>query len=140
MVDDHPPKINGFLARLWESTPEGSWAYLWSLEGKQTRPVPIPAGVVAAEAWAAGRRDVYVGVSLSQGPLPPTQRVKADQAAGIVGFWADVDVACGAHAEARLPPLPSDALALVAEMPLAPTVIVESGHGLQVWWCFKEAW
>jgi hypothetical protein len=127
---------SAFLDRLFESAPAELWGYYWRLAGQTT------------EAWPAtahpdtflGQRDVYLGVSLSTRSLAVNERVKADESAGILAFWADVDVAGPAHQKTNLPPSYDDALWLIDQMPLRPTVIIHSGHGLQPWWFLKEPW
>ncbi len=64
----------------------------------------------------------------------------ADAIAGIAGMWSDVDYAGKNHAKPRLPQTEEEALELVAAMPVRPTILVHSGHGLQAWWLFKKPW
>jgi len=59
---------------------------------------------------------------------------------GIAGLWADVDYAGEDHAKIGLPTTEAEAFELVYAMPVEPTIVVHSGHGLQAWWLFKEPW
>src|SRR5688500_6354200 len=54
------------------------------------------------------------------------------------GVWLDVDFLHPVHKKTNLPPTANAALKLVAEFPLKPTLIIHSGHGLQVWFLFHE--
>jgi Protein of unknown function (DUF3987) len=56
------------------------------------------------------------------------------------GLWADLDVKGEAHQANNLPPTSKDAMCIIEAIPLKPTLIIHSGHGLQVWWLFKELW
>ena len=56
------------------------------------------------------------------------------------GLWADLDVKGEAHKAINLPPTDEDAMRITEAIPLEPTLILHSGHGLQVWWLFKELW
>ena len=58
----------------------------------------------------------------------------------IYALWADVDVLDPVHKKKNLPPTKEDAKALIKSVGLEPTIIVDSGNGLQAWWCFKEPW
>lgn len=86
-----------------------------------------------------GRLDAYVGVATRIEGLGLYVRGSADQLSHLFGFWLDVDYFSeGAHAKKDLPPDEESAMKVVAEMPLKPTLVVHSGHGLQAWWLFKE--
>jgi len=60
--------------------------------------------------------------------------------AGIAGLWADVDYAGEDHAKPNLPPIEADAWGLIYAMPVPPTIVIHTGHGLQAWWLFEEPW
>lgn len=62
----------------------------------------------------------------------------AATATAIPAIWADVDVADPVHKKENLPPTIADADALVARLPLPPTLTVLSGHGIQPLWVFQE--
>lgn len=89
---------------------------------------------------AANRgQNVYVPVGL-QAERMETGRGTAATVCALAGLWADIDYQSPAHKTANLPPTESDALTLLAELPLEPTALVHSGHGLQAWWLFREPW
>jgi hypothetical protein len=101
------------------------------------------AGVPAAVT--AGARDWYVGVALADAEnLPPrTERVSNAAAVGLLGLVLDVDLAGspdgrGGTRKGGAPSL-ADALAL-AHAITPPTLIVETGGGVQPWWLFPEPW
>jgi len=89
---------------------------------------------------SARGRNVYMPVGLQRQRLDQYHRGDAASVCALVGMWADIDIAGTGHAGIDYPPTEADALALVAELPLEPTVLVHSGHGLQAWWCFREPW
>ena len=50
----------------------------------------------------------------------------------------DVDFGMDGHKSANNPPTEADALGLIDAAPLPPTLVLHSGHGLQVWWLLRE--
>ncbi|MCF8084165.1 MAG: DUF3987 domain-containing protein, partial [Deltaproteobacteria bacterium] len=58
---------------------------------------------------------------------------------GIPGLWMDIDVLGGVHKEENLPSK-DEALSLLDETQLRPSILVWSGGGFQPYWIFKEPW
>ena len=97
--------------------------------------------MAAKIAVQSGReRDTYFGIGLHREALGEGQRGTAARVSAIPGLWADLDVKGEAHEANNLPPTGKDAMRITEAIPLKPTLIVHSGHGLQVWWLFKELW
>ena len=86
------------------------------------------------------KRDTYFGIGLHREALGEGQRGTAARVSALPGLWADLDVKGEAHQANNLPPTGKDAMRITEAIPLKPTLIVHSGHGLQVWWLFKELW
>jgi len=98
--------------------------------------------------------EVYFGTSLQnkaaaieratkEGEPPrPESRVRghASTAVGIPGFWLDLDWVDPAHKKENYPPNKAQCLRLVAELPAPPTLILDTGGGLHLWWLFNEFW
>ncbi len=89
---------------------------------------------------AGKKRDVYVGCGLAPADMGMDHRCKAGEIAGIVGLWADIDIADAVHSKSNLPPDAEAAIWLAEGVGLKPSVVVSSGHGLHVWWLFNEPW
>jgi hypothetical protein len=115
---------------------------VWTRQDKLTRWVPANDLDLAAQtARLLGQsKDVYFGVGLQPRDLGQGQRGQAKDVIAIPGLWADVDVKGPAHKGTDLPPTKDDARALLGEFPLQPTLVVDSGHGLQSWLLFEEPW
>jgi hypothetical protein len=138
-----------FLKEL-VGTAENLFFYLWSLrrpdQEKLTWWYPTdPSGIDEAADKSAvlsqSNCDVYVGVSLHKRQGGPHDRAKAELVDGIVGLYLDIDVAGEGHKKKGLPPSVDDARRLLEETyPQAPTIVIDSGHGLQAWFLFKEPW
>jgi hypothetical protein len=137
----NPDKALAYLRALWPDPPAG-YLLLWLSEGKRSLwfPAANPVAVAAAAVEHGTRTDVYLGCGLSPAPFGPNHRCKAADIIAIPGLWADEDIRGPAHKKKALPPTHADALALVNSMPLPPSIILESGHGLQPWWLLKEPW
>ena len=84
---------------------------------------------------------MYCGVAPSGSRRPATERMTSDDAAGVVAFVADIDIAGPGHSDRkRYPPDQEAALAIVRALPLETTVVVHSGGGLHLWWLLREPW
>lgn len=133
-----------FCRLLLEHVPDDLWALLWTMPDKRSTWVPLEGGVdaVAEEAGAlADGHDVYIAVSVAERRGDHKHRITSSNSAGIMGLWADVDVADpDIHKKWNLPPNENSALELLDAVGLEPTLLVHSGHGLQAWWLFNEFW
>lgn len=133
-----------FLRALFSEAPENLRFLVWTLPKKFSLWYPGGEGGVEAALESVGKawvdRDVYVGGGLSPRDFGLTQRCPAAEIAGIVGLWLDLDVAHAVHKKPNLPPSTDAALGMLDEIGVEPSFVVESGHGLQVWWLFSEPW
>jgi putative DNA primase/helicase len=132
---------------------------VWTLEGRRSLWFPCRrrADAAAAAERLAGKANVYCGTALidlearkqqeriENNGVVDLKKIRGTNATAraIPGLWADVDVGGPMHGKAhkntKLPPTYEDARALIAEaIPLEPTVIIDSGHGLYFWWLFAE--
>ena len=82
--------------------------------------------------------DVYFGMGLIQGS--PKGRGKAQNIGAIGALWVDIDIAGGPHGDKSLPPSFQDAVDLACSMPMAPSILIDSGHGLHAYWLLSEPW
>ena len=83
-------------------------------------------------------REVYFGLGLIRGS--PQGRGTAEDVAAIGALWCDIDLAGPAHPGKALPASIEEVEALLGELPLAPSVVVDSGHGAHAYWLLKEPW
>jgi len=130
------------LEALFGEIPKDLYFYLWD-SSKITRwfrgPMEIPSALKYTEQ-IKHHKDVYVSCGLSRKALGPNRRTPADDVAGIVGAWVDVDIANEVHKKKNLPQTEAEALELLDMCGLKPSIIINSGHGLQAWWLFNEPW
>ena len=134
---------------------------VWTLKDRQSRwfkPSELAKAATTAEALAA-KKDVYFATALidldarkqhaaieSQGTAD-LKKIRGTNAtaSALFGLWADIDIGGPihgpAHKNTKLPPTYEDALSLIAEaIPVEPTIIIDSGHGVYPLWLFAEPW
>lgn len=132
---------------------------LFRKEGKQTFWAKSPEEAARTAVAASETSDIWMGVGLSPdifmskqleaqakvtGVTPPwtDRRCPSSKVACIPGLWLDLDIASDnidIHKRANYPPSVEAALQFMEDtIPLPPTWVIHSGHGLQCWWVFKE--
>ena len=107
--------------------------------------VSSPEEVDRLVAEKREHHDIYIG-----GGLPPAGkdlnegvRFDKDEAAGTVGFWADLDWVSAKKTTRKKPQnlaTETEIRAFVKELDPQPTFIVLSGNGLQAWWVLATPW
>jgi hypothetical protein len=133
-----------FVEALLGGAPEHLWTLFWTLQDKRSHWEQVSQGPASltekVQALVEGN-DVYISVSVSESPFGPARRIGNAEASGIMGLWADIDIADpDVHKKWNLPPDEGSAFELLGAVGLPPSVVVHSGHGLQAWWLFDEFW
>lgn len=134
-----------FFQSLYGNVDEpNSFLMLWTLQDRQAYSFPLDSSHYIEDAvetadQLAMDKDVFFGLGL-QGSDPRPGRGTADGVIAIPGLWIDVDVYGQNHVETNLPKSIDEAMDFVNSMPLSPTIVVNSGGGLHVYWLFKEIW
>lgn len=134
----------------------GLRAYLWTITGETKRTrwerADDPDTIASASAHLAEgqphtAQHIYLGTGLlaaadvdEMGRNAPYKRARNDTVSGLFALCVDIDIAGGVHTSKPYPPTVDDARRIWEAVPLAPTVLVHSGNGLQVWWAFAEPW
>jgi hypothetical protein len=128
--------IRDFLALLWpvESLP-GRITICHRDHNGEFRGAGFCSTVDEAAGLAA-ECAVTSCVWMSVGLLRPgltTGRGCSNDVVALPGVWAEID-----YGKPGAPPDIETALAIVAAMPLRPTIIVHTGHGIHCYWLFHE--
>lgn len=135
-----------FLKELFEYKPENYNILIWTLPDKKSYWFSDTNVAEQIVNNISNDKDVYVGCGLvsqhfiTQLDNPEYRRCPQDKIAGIPGLWVDIDVKGEGHEKENLPPDKESALELISEIPVEPSYIIDSGHGYQCWWLFKEPW
>ena len=81
--------------------------------------------------------DVYVGVALVRDGIA-SGRGKVEDVVALSGFWLDVDLGSTGHKGVKYPPDQKTAWAILKMFPVKPSLVVNSGYGLHVYWLFEH--
>ena len=130
-----------FFSAIYGSAPPGFMA-IWTKDDKKTlwvsgenlKDIPNIASNLAES------KDVYFGLGLQESSLGKHTRGKVESVCAIGTLWMDIDVSDPSHKKDNLPFSNEEALVFIDELPLKPSIIVNSGHGLHVYWLFKKLW
>lgn len=138
MSDTSKSAAAQFLRALWPDL--DGWLLIWGIPSKRSAWFKeLGDDVLTTITTMAAKDNVYVGCALRRADLGPTLRGEKADCTAIPGLWLDLDYG-SEHKKPNLPETEADAQVLLADMGLAPSVVVQSGRGLQAWWLFKEPW
>ncbi|HEX4593981.1 MAG TPA: hypothetical protein VH157_06885 [Bryobacteraceae bacterium] len=127
-----------FLERLYGGKPDNLYILVWTIPDKRSywcQTVEIAEKVIAN--LKGQQKDVYVGIGLAPRAGSSQERTKAEEIAGLVAVWADVDFESPVHPGKKLPKDLEEALEILPKR-LPPTFVILTGHGAQFWWALKE--
>ena len=127
-----------FLDAVWRGKPDGRAIEFWRRsDSKSFRHVHV--GSAADWYRSNGTTDCYltVGLASKNGQPSSKHRIRAEDVVGIPGVWADIDVIGGPEHKENAAPTEEEARSL-AESILVPTLIVNSGYGIQALWLFTD--
>lgn len=133
-----------FLGSLYEHFDDG-WLTLFSIDrtanrGRHTDWFKV-ADIDRMVALAADLtdRDVWFGLATRSQPLPGEARGSDTDCVAIPAVWLDVDIAGPNHQDSyKLPTDIDQARKIIDTFPLPPSMTVDSGGGLHVYWQFDE--
>lgn len=156
--DEQPSAtILSFLGALWSEFPANAKLVAWCREKQGARSestwcATLPEVVAAALRFrpdyhiyfgvAAQSLDKALEIARQKKPMVDVSSVRGSSASAVAipGLWVDLDIRSDAHSSAELPPDRPAALALLQAVPLPPSIIVDTGHGIHSYWLFKEPW
>lgn len=96
---------------------------------------------VMANTFTVSGKNVYFQLGLLSKRTNGNERGKVVDVTGIPGFWMDIDIKNDAgHKKKELPESIDVAMSFLSELPSKPSIIVNSGGGLHVYWLFNHVW
>ena len=130
-----------FFEAIYPELPENSKILIWEPPGRSRWFGSIEEAAKAAEACDG---DIYYQVGLSGADHGGGRRCSGNEAEcrpviGLPGVWADIDLKSEVKG-GSLPETVDDALRVVTGFGMDPTMVVHTGHGLHVYWLFREIW
>jgi len=137
--------IDVFLRSVFNNKPKNEHILIWTNPGKASYWfTDVEHAIDSALAYSKEGKEIYIGVGTTDEDVSKWKdgglykRAKKENVTCLYGLWGDIDYKCeDAHAKSNLPPTENDALELVYSMPVEPTMVIHSGHGIQAWWLFK---
>ena len=130
-----------FLTALWGNPPPGV-ILIWTLPEKESQWY-TRLDRVNQDVEHHAHEDVYTGVGIAnrnRSRLTTQKRLTEEEVGGLAGMWADIDWAHQVHRKPNLPPSLEQAMETLEGAQFEPTLLVNSGHGLQAWWLFEHPW
>jgi hypothetical protein len=132
-----------WLGHLYDQTDTG-WLTLFAVDRTTGERITKWHRIIDHD-WAADEAAqlaetccVWFGVAPRERKLPAGKRGGAGDCLTLPAMWLDIDIASTVHAADDLPPDMDAALELLADFPIPPTAVINSGHGLQAWWKLTE--
>ena len=125
-----------FFETLYAYADEGT-SYIWYMPEKITLQAENFQVLAKFAGEFAQQKDVYFSVGLTDKKFKKYERAKGEDIIGIPALWIDIDIADKAHKAENLPQDYESAISLLPPM-LEPSIIVHSGHGIHVYYVFKE--
>ena len=127
---------------LWSSADRG-YLSVFELPSKRARFFNLAESDALEKAATTiasinGNQNIYQTMGLLK--RPPKKRGTEDDVIGIAAFWMDIDIAGQAHKVSRLPGSRQECIDFLEDFSLKPTLIINSGYGLHVYWVFSEVW
>jgi hypothetical protein len=129
-----------FLSLLYPNDLPTGKLLIWTNPGKRSMwfdsIIPIKNAV-----QSLSNVNVYLGCGLSPEDFGARRRCPKNKITAIPGFWADIDVTGEGHASSKTyPESKNQAGKLLSEFENPPTLVIDSGNGLQAWWLFEKPW
>lgn len=136
-----PNQTQLFFHSIFGPTPPG-YIIIWTKDDQETLCIPGKEidKLPSITTRLAKSKEVYFAVGLQESSLGKRNRGTAQSVCGIGTQWMDIDFSHGCHKKENLPASLEEALAFIDGLPLKPSIIVNSGHGLHVYWLLSQLW
>lgn len=143
-----------FFDTLFGDKPPESYILIWKKGAQGSAWFKETKDAAKHVVSLKNEQDVWVGVGTSPDAIgaEPTKmqtegvivtsnfRCKPPQIVGIPGVWLDLDTLHPCHHKTNLPETEEQVEQILSCMRFDPSIVIDSGHGRQYWWLFKEFW
>lgn len=133
-------QVERFLAARYPASHDG-FKVLWSRQ-QQGKTEFFSANETDALIESIAKRgmeeDLYLPVGLQREKLPPTERGKTEGVVSVSGLFADIDTQIGKETDRGYCRDNEEALAILRQFKPFPSIVVNSGNGLQAHWLLDE--
>lgn len=126
-----------FDALYGQAIGEDAQLCIWTIPDKRSKWFTETESAAIYALAQAERREVYYGVGLRRAKIH-AGRGKSNDVTQVTTLWADIDYGA-THQSKAYPPTEDDAMKLVSEPGVPPSIVVRSGHGLHAYWLLSEA-
>lgn len=130
----------GFISRLFGGMPPHLYVCVWTHPDLRSAWFRNTADADAYARMRGASYDTYVGMGLHREDRGKSVRGRADQVAALAGVWAEIDTQSPVHKKENLPPDVTAVWEILDGLPEPPSLVVDSGHGLHVYWLFDALW
>lgn len=128
-----------FFKELYEEKPSDGLILLWQKENKTSYWAKDYKH--AEEIVSKNNKDIYYGIGISPKDFGKNKRCLANDIIGMPCFGVDIDVYNETiHPNKMYPDSIEKAKNLVYGNGFDPTIVIDSGWGIQALWLFKEFW
>jgi AAA domain len=140
---DHQPGMADFLGALFDGVDDG-WVSTFGANrvtgDRQVnwRPVHEASQLAIDLQPAIPTSCLWVGAAVRGRKIDGARRGGVDDCTHITALWLDIDIAGPGHKISSLPPDMDAARQLLGDYQMPPSIIVNSGGGLQPWWLLSE--
>lgn len=128
-----------FIKELYAEKAESDYILIWTPNKKSFFTKEISKAVEYVESVIEGH-NVFFGVGTSPQDFGIHNRCTKDKISGIPGLYLDIDIKNPLHKKENLPESIDEAIALATFDGLLPSLIVNSGHGIHVYYLFDDFW
>lgn len=118
---------------------ESGYLTLWTKHDKRTAWIDVTNHQLIADTAQSVDQDIFFGVGISAAKKPKG-RLEVDDITAIPGLWMDIDIAGQEHKNTHLPTDLTTACEFMNSLPIEPSILINSGHGLHAYWLFREPW
>lgn len=140
IVQSSAELIESFLKILYPTTPADTVFFLAQAKAGMNFPMASnDYSAIAEKAVALDERgDVHFAVAQHAQSTLETRTRRVASVVVLPGFWVDIDVVTGKHAEKNLPQSVEETVEFLYSLKVKPSLVVFSGGGLHAYYLFKD--